>query len=467
MPDLGGATVSLPGGTNIAAQGNPVAQTNPLQQLGGMADTFAKLAQVRQIQANVAQTQMQIAKSATDNLAADVASVPIDPKNPDSPDVLKARMARAAQGVTAGRYGPMGAQIVSSYGGNGGFTDDVTKRLAIESGDASLQQAQGMAPIQYQNIGPALVPTRANPVLGTTDVAQGPALQTGPSGGELDTPAYSYWDPTTNQMRTVTKRQAMVANQQQQNAPGGPQGGATAPPAGFAAGPPAGVQESLVGTAKASTDMLNNDRQLAQNAQASLVPLNKVNELLQTPEGQTGPGTQVVNGWRDFMLANAPWIAGLPGMGGLNEQTIKAATQDQIKKYMVQMAGAAAAQYGEGTNEKLAIAASGNANPDLSNLANRDVTRMSIALSRAAQAKPTVWDQTHGPADVPGYSKWATNWALNTDPRAFMLDLLSPQERATLGGEIAKEGPQAQRKFITGMQRAEQAGFYTPDTLPR
>lgn len=227
-----------------------------------------------------------------------------------------------------------------------------------------------------------------------------------------------------------------------------------------AQGPAAAAAQGVTGTTSAT--QLAQDRLSAANAQASLVPLRKVYDLLGEPGNTTGPGTQAINGWRSFVQSNLPALANLYP-GGLDASKIATANADELKKYMVQIAGAQAAAYGPGTNEKLAVAASGNANPDLSNLANRDVTRMNIALTRAQQAKVAAFAQSGQPEQ--NYSAWVANWAKNTDPRAFMLDLLTKEQRQKLLGTINTDAEK--RAFLAGKRAAEAAGLISEADIPR
>jgi hypothetical protein len=223
-----------------------------------------------------------------------------------------------------------------------------------------------------------------------------------------------------------------------------------------------GVSEAASTAGQGSAAILNADRADQANSAQRITVLKHVNDLLASPEGKTGPGVQAVNGWRNFLLANAPALAALTN-GGVNEAKIRSATQDELKKYMTQVAGAAAAQYGQGTNEKLAVAASGNANPELSNLANRDVTRMNIALERAKQARLAAWDASGQPPQQ--YGQFVSAWNRTHDPRAFMLDLLSPAERAKMLGGITSDADK--RALLTAKRAAEQAGLFSEADIPR
>jgi hypothetical protein len=207
----------------------------------------------------------------------------------------------------------------------------------------------------------------------------------------------------------------------------------------------ASPQQQAMNTA--SAQQYQADKQTVSASQAALVPMEKVLDIVSHPGVATGPGTQAMNTAQSFINANLGWLP-----AGLRPNAGKVANLEEARKYMVQIAGAQAAQYGPGTNEKLAVAASGNANPDISNMAIRDVMRMNIALKRAEIARVSGY---HGPPE--GYSDYAVNFAKTVDPRAFMWNLQSPKERqATLA--TIKTDPE-KRAFLVGREKAEAAGY--------
>jgi hypothetical protein len=202
------------------------------------------------------------------------------------------------------------------------------------------------------------------------------------------------------------------------------------------------------------------DLQAAARSQPMQIALRKVIDLL--PNTNTGPGVEVTNNWRSFIQSQLPILAPLIP-GGLTEAKVQTANTNELQKYMVQIAGAQAAQYGQGTNEKLAVAASGNPHLSMDNMSALDVSRMAMALQRADNAKPYLFGTT---GQDPGqYSGFASNYARTVDPRAFMLDVLSPPERTKLLSTITT--PEDRARFTRGVQAAEAAGYYQRSDLPR
>ena len=211
---------------------------------------------------------------------------------------------------------------------------------------------------------------------------------------------------------------------------------------------------------QASGVQLGSDLAAVSKSQPQMVALRKVIDLL--PNTNVGPGVQVTNNWRSFVMSQLPAVAGLIP-GGLTEAKVQTANTNELQKYMVQIAGAQAAQYGQGTNEKLAVAASGNPHITMDKTSALDVTRMAYALQRAQNATPFLFSTLH--VDPSEYSGFASNYARTVDPRAFMLDLLSPADRGKMMATITT--PQDKARFLRGVQAAEAAGYFQRADLPR
>lgn len=378
----------------------------------------------------------------TDNLRQDFLAAE---KSGDDPHLALKR------GVAMGRYPKPMADTFVGGGDVGGLNRAVLAReSAIALGPDAVRAAYGTP--ETQDVGGQQVTSLVNPATGTKEVmgGNGAVLAKTLTPSETVSPAYTRFNPTTQTPEIVTKGAAFA---QGEGAPG-------AKP--IQAGPPLGAEQAANTAARGSAELLNTDRaDQAQSAQRVAI-LKHVDDLLASPEGTTGPGTQVINGWRNFVLAHAPQLAAITN-GGVNEAKIRSATQDEIKKYMIQIAGNAAAPYGPGTNEKLAFAVSGNPNPDLSTLGNRDVTRMNIALERAKQARMAAWDASGEP--VQDYGRFVSKWNRTHDPRAFMLDLLSPKERLRMLHTITKDADKL--ALLQGKKAAEAAGLFSEADIPR
>lgn len=312
----------------------------------------------------------------------------------------------------------------------------------------------GMGQPQLFNVGDHAVEVRLsrNPAIPSTMGPQGEAI---PQGGLPMTmsPAEKaervpFVGPN-NQPQTISKGEIATPE-------GMPKASGVTGPGGTLN---AGLRPGVAEAAQASSQQYADDLKAAGSAQTQMVPLRKVYDLL--PTTNTGPGTQVTNGWRSFLHSQLPMLDKI--IPGFDQRKIDTANADELKKYMVQIASASAAQFGAGTNEKLAVAASGNPNPDMSNLAARDVVRMNIALLRAQQARMAAFEETGG--DPQDYAKFSAKWARQVDPRAFMLDLLSKQERQKVLSGINTDAEK--RAFLAGKRAAEETGLFSEDDIPR
>ncbi len=81
---------------------------------------------------------------------------------------------------------------------------------------------------------------------------------------------------------------------------------------------------------------LATDRASSAAAWPQAIALRKVYDLL--PTTNTGPGTQATNTWRSFLHSQVPILDKL--IPGFQDRTIDTANTDELKKYMVQIAGA-------------------------------------------------------------------------------------------------------------------------------
>lgn len=337
------------------------------------------------------------------------------------------------------------ADYAASQAGNTDFAA-LAKQAAVQSGSGTAMEAQFGTP-ETRNLGGKVFTVDVNRVTGQANTLGGNAGTQTPtlSPSEINTPAYTKIDPTTGVPEMVTKG-AAAAN------PSNPAVIQTGLPPGAAGG------REAVGVASGNQYAADLAGQTENGI--NIAQMKEVDQLLQAPEGQTGPGTQAFNKWRDAAIAflgpNAKLIP------GLDANTLQAATQDELRKYMTRLAGVNGSPFGAGTDYRLAQAATGNANPDMSNLANRDVERMNLALSRAQQARLAAFQQTGLPPEQ--YSTWASNWSRQVDPRAFMLDLLSPAERQKMLAPITNKGEIA--AMTRGVKAAESAGLFGRADIP-
>lgn len=193
-----------------------------------------------------------------------------------------------------------------------------------------------------------------------------------------------------------------------------------------------------------SVDMLNQHRQAAANFQADVQPLQKAIPLLeQLGTTGTGPGTERLNDIKSLALS-----LGVPGAGNFTD-SVKA--YDETRKYLLQnaMKGDTA------TNDKLASAIAGNPSVHMSNAAAVDVAKSALALRRMQQTQYLTNAQ---PGQEASYADRAAKWNSQQDPRAYAVDMMSPQAKQALIKSLGAPGSPAYERFKASLQAAHDAG---------
>ena len=109
-----------------------------------------------------------------------------------------------------------------------------------------------------------------------------------------------------------------------------------------------------------------------------------------------------------------------------------------------------------GTNDKLAASFSGNPSVKISNAAATDVVKSAVALQRLQQAKVLAFEQSGMPPS--DYAKFSLNYATQADPRAFGIDMMTPQARQALSQSLPPNSPERAR-FNTSLQSAVNSGL--------
>lgn len=218
---------------------------------------------------------------------------------------------------------------------------------------------------------------------------------------------------------------------------------------------PIGVETALREAAAGSAQQMNRDQI------ASTFYPNRTNQLKQAIEKMdkleklgsgTGPGTDVLNHFRSFLLANTP--DALQNLYGTDKEKLKTANFEELKKYLVQYAQGAAAGVGPQTNQGLMTTLTGNPNTELSSIAVSDLLRATLGVERMNHAKVLNWNLNRPKDMTPDqYLDFTTQWATKADPNAYILDMIKPERRA----EIYKKytDPASQANFAKQVQEAE------------
>lgn len=264
---------------------------------------------------------------------------------------------------------------------------------------------------------------------------------------------YGHFDNTLSPEAQAAARPTVQYDAQGRPIPGSVPTSAVVTPTGqpkagngfLASGAPPGVVEAGQATGLGSGQMLNDYRAEAANAPRELQAISAASDALS--KVGTGRGTAQRNAIVGYLSALPDGVLkALPGMTDQRLAELRAgnADFDTAVKYMTQIAGNAAAQYGAGTNEKLLVAAHGNASVDINHVAAEDMLKVQAALVRSKQVALRTWEQQGRPDS--DFSKWlSTEWAPNVDVRAFMVDKMTPQQRKTM---------------IDGMSKPERTVFF-------
>jgi hypothetical protein len=212
-----------------------------------------------------------------------------------------------------------------------------------------------------------------------------------------------------------------------------------------------GVSEAQVQTGAGSGQALNESRQRALNYRQEVFPLEAaIPALEKLGKTGTGPGTEQFNQVKSFLQS-----AGIPG---LDVDKIK--NFDEAKKYLTDFVN----QNGNtGTNDKLAASFAGNPNVGISNAAAVDVAKSALSLRRMKQAQLVEFEKSGLPDS--DYTKWASQWNVGHDPRAYGFDLMSVDQRKKVLASLpeGKNGAPGPRDlFKLQVKAAHDAGIIKP-----
>ena len=97
----------------------------------------------------------------------------------------------------------------------------------------------------------------------------------------------------------------------------------------------------------------------------------------------------------------------------------------------------------------------------ISNAAAVDVAKSALALRRMQQTQVMEFARTGLPESQ--YSKWASTWQTQHDPRAEGFDLMTPDAQQKLISSL--KGPERAR-FISSLQAADRSQVIAPPQAP-
>ena len=133
----------------------------------------------------------------------------------------------------------------------------------------------------------------------------------------------------------------------------------------------------------------------------------------------------------------------------------KISNYSEVEKYLTQGLQGRAANFGAHTDMQLATTASGSPNVHITDLAGVPLIKATIAMRRMEQAQILENSKFGGPQ----YTDEAGKWAVRQDPRAYMLDMLPPEQVKQL--QTTLKGPERAR-FNASLRAAIRSGVVTP-----
>lgn len=179
-------------------------------------------------------------------------------------------------------------------------------------------------------------------------------------------------------------------------------------------------------------------------------PLRQAIPLLEKlGKSGTGPGQETIQHIKAF--------AQTFGIPTINQKTVT--DYAEAKKYLSQNAAAVAPP---GTNIPSVLNAF-EANPNMGQpqQAAVDLSKMLYGLGRMRQASVLAFKEAKKAEGLPdnAYTDWASEWSKNQDPRAYMADLMSPEERTKLSKAI-KPGSEQAKKFKSSVDTAQRLKLF-------
>ena len=197
----------------------------------------------------------------------------------------------------------------------------------------------------------------------------------------------------------------------------------------------------------ASAQQWGQTQQAVSGSASRILTLQKAMDALQQlGTTGTGPGAAARNNFTSY-VQSLPVVG--PTAAGMIESPKNIANFDEANKYMTSYAAAMAGAHGATTDSQLATALSANASTHISSLAAQDVIRANIALERMGQSQVAAFQattdpQTGRPLTPDRWSDFSATWNRSTDPRAFAVDMMNPQQVSTM---LAGMSPADRAKF--------------------
>jgi hypothetical protein len=256
-------------------------------------------------------------------------------------------------------------------------------------------------------------------------------------------------DPNTGARYVITKGQQLAGQG------GAPQGQSTGYTGRYQqGGVPGGVQTALSPsqqsalTAQGTTS--NTAAQELHNSAADVpMRLNLLQQARDSLAGiNTGPGSDWRNTAKSFFNALTPDLAKKIGWTG------DVQNYDEFKKILTNYASSVSGSLGSGTDARLNAAITGNANPNISKLANEDILTKTIAAEKMRAAQDYAFQNSGLTTDK--FNQWQSQWNKAVNPDAFVFTSMSPQQQQTF---IKRQSPAQLAKFKSDLGNLVRAGL--------
>ncbi|PYE21329.1 hypothetical protein C7410_115172 [Paraburkholderia silvatlantica] len=161
----------------------------------------------------------------------------------------------------------------------------------------------------------------------------------------------------------------------------------------------------------------------------------------------TGPGSDWRNQAKSFLNALAPDTAKAIGYTG------DVQNYDEFKKILTNYASSVSGSLGTGTDARLNAAVTGNANPNISKLANEDILAKTIAAEKMRAAQDYAWQNSGNSPDK--FNQWQSQWNKAVNPDAFVFASMNPEQQQSF---LKRQSPQQLAKFKSDLGNLVRAG---------
>jgi hypothetical protein len=162
----------------------------------------------------------------------------------------------------------------------------------------------------------------------------------------------------------------------------------------------------------------------------------------------TGPGSDWRNTAKSFFNAMSPDLAKKIGWTG------DVQNYDEFKKILTNYASSVSGSLGSGTDARLNAAITGNANPNISKLANEDILAKTMAAEKMRAAQDYAFQNSGLTTDK--FNQWQSQWNKAVNPDAFVFTSMSPQQQQAF---IKRQSPAQLAKFKSDLGNLVRAGL--------